>query len=317
MLTDTIKKLAIAPTPMAGLALGISSLGLCWQYAFPNILWVQYLGAAVAAMLLLILSAKFIAHGQLLADDLRHPVVGSVTPTFAMALMVVSVSVHDFFSLFGEALWLVAIVLHLSFLTVFIYHRAKDFQLSHMVPSWFIPPIGIIVAANTFPSLEYLALAKVILWFGIGCFLVMFPMMLYRIIFHGEIADPAKPTLAILAAPASLSLAGYLTVYNQPSPLVVALLLGIAVLMTGLIYLSFIKLLRLPFSPAYAAFTFPMVISALALFKVYQQFVAWDIKLEYSAQIYWLADIELVIATGMVGYVAYCYFQHFIVQRRL
>jgi tellurite resistance protein TehA-like permease len=35
-------------------------------------------------------------------------------------------------------------------------------------------------------------------------------------------------------------------------------LLGIAVLMTGIIYLAFIKLLRLPFSPGYAAFTFPL-----------------------------------------------------------
>ena len=52
--------------------------------------------------------------------------------------------------------------------------------------------------------------------------------------------------------------------------LLVAVLLGIAVLMTGIIYLAFIKLLRLPFSPGYAAFTFPLVIGATALFKVGQ-----------------------------------------------
>ncbi|MCW1889915.1 hypothetical protein OK016_13235 [Vibrio chagasii] len=32
--------------------------------------------------------------------------------------------------------------------------------------------------------------------------------------------------------------------------------------------MAFFKLLRLPFSPGYAAFTFPIVIGATALFKI-------------------------------------------------
>lgn len=74
----------------------------------------------------------------------------------------------------------------------------------------------------------------------------MLPMMIYRFIFTHEIPDAAKPTLAIMAAPASLSLAGYLTVVSEPSPVIVALLFGIAVLMTAIIYLAFTRLLRLP-----------------------------------------------------------------------
>jgi len=81
-----------------------------------------------------------------------------------------------------------------------------------------------------------------------ACYGLMLPLMLYRLIFSHEVPDAAKPTIAILAAPASLSLAGYLTVSQDPSLLLVAVLLGIAVLMTGIIYLAFIKLLRLPFS---------------------------------------------------------------------
>jgi len=80
-----------------------------------------------------------------------------------------------------------------------------------------------------------------------ACYGLMLPLMLYRLIFSHEVPDAAKPTIAILAAPASLSLAGYLTVSQDPSLLLVAVLLGIAVLMTGIIYLAFIKLLRLPF----------------------------------------------------------------------
>jgi tellurite resistance protein TehA-like permease len=140
---------------------------------------------------------------------------------------------------------------------------------------------------------------------------VMLPMMLYRIIFSHEIPDAAKPTLAILAAPASLSLAGYITVTSEPSPVVIGLLFGIAILMTAVIYLAFIQLLRLPFSPGYAAFTFPMVIGATALFKVAIWMETVGIEADYVQQVHWLAGFELIVATLVVGYVALRYLAHY------
>ena len=118
-----------------------------------------------------------------------------------------------------------------------------------MVPSWFVPPIGIIVADVSFsgnPVLEPVANATLV--FGLLVYAVMLPIMVYRLIFSHEVPDAAKPTIAIMAAPASLSLAGYLTVTASPSPVIIGLLFGIAVLMTFIIYMAFFKLLRLPFS---------------------------------------------------------------------
>lgn len=135
----------------------------------------------------------------------------------------------------------------------------------------------------------------------------MLPMMIYRFIFTHEIPDAAKPTLAIMAAPASLSLAGYLTVVSEPSPVIVALLFGIAVLMTAIIYLAFTRLLRLPFSPGYAAFTFPMVIGATALFKMAHWMENIGVAEYYVAQVHWLASLELIVATVVVSYVAIRY----------
>ena len=181
-----------------------------------------------------------------------------------------------------------------------------------MVPSWFVPPVGIIVADVAFPGGQFAALANGLLWFGMLCYGLMLPLMLYRLIFSHEVPDAAKPTIAILAAPASLSLAGYLTVSEEPSLLLVAVLLGIAVLMTGIIYLAFIKLLRLPFSPGYAAFTFPLVIGATALFMVSHLVEQWPQAAEYVEQIRLLAHFELGAATLIVGYVALRYLMFFL-----
>lgn len=308
MIKTAKAKVMGAPTPMAGLALGIASLGWCWENAAPFHGYAQWTGAAIASVLLVVLAVKFLLHNHLLREDLAHPVVGSVVPTFAMATMVVSSSLGHFFPLVGDMLWLVAVALHVVFLVSFIYHRAQQFELHHMVPSWFVPPVGIIVADVSFSGNPMLSqIAHGALLFGMLAYAVMLPMMIYRFMFTHEIPDAAKPTMAIMAAPASLSLAGYLTVTADPSPVIISVLFGIAVLMTAIIYLAFIKLLRLPFSPGYAAFTFPMVIGSTALFKLAVWMENVGVASKYVAQVHWLAGFELVIATIVVSYVALRY----------
>ncbi|EGQ9881736.1 TDT family transporter [Vibrio vulnificus] len=314
MIQRTKAKVMGAPTPMAGLALGIASLGWSWENLATLNGYGQWISAAIASGLLVILAVKFLFHRHLLQQDLAHPVVGSVVPTFAMGTMVVSNSIGHFSPLLGDTIWSVAVALHIVFLLSFVYHRAKDFELHHMVPSWFVPPVGIIVADVSFSGNPVLApVAHGALVFGMVAYAVMLPIMIYRFMFTHEVPDAAKPTMAIMAAPASLSLAGYLTVTAQPSPVIIALLFGIAVLMTAIIYLAFVKLLRLPFSPGYAAFTFPMVIGATALFKMANWMQHAGLGSHYVEQVRMLAGVELLVATVVVGYVAVQYFYNLVV----
>ncbi|WP_100551395.1 TDT family transporter [Caedibacter taeniospiralis] len=306
------------PTPMAGLALGISGLGWSADNALPTNNTLQITSAAIAFVLLLLVTAKFIIWPQKLRDDLAHPVVGSVVPTFAMALMIISNSINYFNHLAAELIWLFAVSIHLLFLATFIYHRMKEFKLHHMVPSWFVPPVGIIVADVAFPGGALQPLAIALLYFGLISYAILLPLMLYRIMFTHEIPDAAKPTIAIFAAPASLSLAGYLNVVRDPSPLIVMLLLGIAILMTVMIYLSFIKLMSLPFSPGFAAFTFPLAIGSTALFKTaHWAENALQLAPQTSSQIHYLAIFELMIAASVIGYVAWKYFYHLVLENIL
>lgn len=310
--------LRATPTPMAGLALGVASLGWCWEAFMPLQGRAQVAGAVLAAVLLTLLAAKFMRHPRLLREELAHPVVGSVLPTFAMATMVVSKAVGLAWSNAAVAIWLLAVAIHLVFLAVFAWHRMRAFRLHHMVPAWFVPPVGLIVADVSFPGPTWLMpLAQALLYFGLMMYAVMLPMMLYRLIFADHVPDAAKPTIAILAAPASLSLAGYLTVVPEPQPLLVALLASIAVLMTLLIYVAFFALLRLPFSPGYAAFTFPMVIGVTAQVKLAGWMSAHGMTAHDIAPVHLLSDIELAIATVVVGYVALRYAWHFLPRKRM
>lgn len=72
----------------------------------------------------------------------------------------------------------------------------------------------------------------------------MLPIMMYRIIFVEHLDDGRLPTFAIMAAPPSLCLVGYLTSFSNPSEVIIYILLPLAVFMTILVYVSFLEFLE-------------------------------------------------------------------------
>lgn len=307
------------PTPISGLTLGLAGICAYWSAVAPNTLIGEVI-LVVAALLILLLLAplvmKMVVYPNLLLDDLAHPTVGSVVPTLAMTLMLISATLDIFSTPLGSVLWLFAVVLHIGFFLVFSFSRLRDPDLNHIVPSWFVPPIGIVVACLTLPDMRFLLLAKILLFFGLIAYAIMLPVVLYRLSVGSLIEDARKPTLAILAAPASLTLSGYLTLEISPDPLLVTALFGIAVLMTISVYIMLLKLLKLPFSPAFAAFTFPLAISATALFKMSLWAEQTPLFMNYSKCLFAGSLAEGVIASAVIVYVLQHYLRFLLVQFR-
>lgn len=291
------------PTPLAGLALGIAALGASWELYSPHQGQAQLAGAALASGLLLAVLCKFVFNPLLLWRDLAHPVIGGVVPTFSMASMVISDALYSITPAVAGAIWLLAVALHLTFLLLFALHRIRKFELHHMAPSWFVPPVGIVSAALTCPP-HAIDLARHLMWFGLTSYCLLLPLMLYRLIFAKRLPRAARPILAILAAPANLCLAGYISIIDEPSILLLAVLGTVAQLMTLIIYMAFFQLLRLPFSATHAAFAFPVVISALAMLQLTGVLQALGAPPDVVGQIGWLATVQLGCASLMVLYVS-------------
>lgn len=289
------------PTPIAALALGLASLGWCWDNRLQLHGRLQIVAALLALCLLSLLLLKFYKNPSLFKQDLAHPIVGSVLPTAAMALMLVAAALPHSLAL---PLWCLAVLLHLGLLSGFVWQRLRHWQFDHLIPGWFVPPIGIVTAVVTSPLPSSHFLPSLLFWFGLAMYVLMLPVMLYRLLFAGSLPTAAQPSLAVLAAPASLCLTGYLSFSSTPAPALVLGLLVLALLMTTLIYGLLPRLLRLPFSPAFAALTFPLVIGATALFKVTALLQQWQWR-ELASLIHKIAYVELVIATAVCSYVAW------------
>lgn len=293
-----MKHLSAYPTPIGGLCLGLAGLGALWG-TITKSNSVTLAITTFAALLLLPLLYKFITMPVLLLNDLRHPTVGSVVPTLAMTLMLISHALAPYHPL-AIAMWLLACGLHVFFLLTFAYHRLRDWHLQHMVPSWYVPPIGIVVAALTVTTTSLHIIGVIFVYFGLVNYGIMLPIMLYRLIQLDRVEPDRKATLAVLAAPPSLVLAGYLTAVHHPHPAVVAGLLTVALLMTTVVYMLIWKIAQQDFNPGFSAFTFPLVISATATTKACMFF-------NNNFWLHLVAQTEIAVATMIVVLVTYLY----------
>lgn len=295
-----INNLTNLPVAVSGLALGMAGLGNVLGLEIHS--GLRLVCAVLSAIILLLVLIKKLAHPKLLWNEISHPVLGSFVPAFDMCLMVIADLITNYSLIIGQILWYTAIIFHLFFAISFLYFRIKDFDLNHILPSWFVPPVGIVVACVTGSHMGAPLLVHTIFYIGCILYLGILPVMLYRLIFGDRIQDNQLPAFAIMGAPASLCLAGYLTAFTNPHPQIVGFLLAVSLMMTSLVYISMIRInsLRISFIPIYASFTFPLAIGSTALLK-YAAFIG----INSEAGKFWhsIAHVEMIIATLVILWV--------------
>ncbi len=252
------------PAPLAGLGLGLACLGSVTLNF--NILLGNILGG-LATLVLGIFLSKIVMNFSAFKQDLKHPVFSSVVPTFSMGMMIIATYLGRINYEIGRIVWLVAVVLHGLLLINFLSNILRDFNFQNIDPSYFIPPVGIVVACVSGGMFNFPILCEIIFYFGFISYIITLILIFIRLAM-GNIPSPKKPTLAILAAPASLCLAGCLSLNSVLNPIFIYILVPLSIAMTIAVYVMFFKLLRIPFNPGYSAYTFPLAISAVAMLKL-------------------------------------------------
>ncbi len=255
---NRIKKV---PVPLCGVALGFAALGnLLQSYSEA----VRYVCGGTAVILLVLILLKLIYFSKLVAEDLKNPVMASVSGTFPMALMLLSTYVAPFAGLAAHVLWIIAIALHVALMIYFTVRFLFHLKLKEVHASYFIVYVGIVVAAVTAPVYDQLLVGEAAFWFGLVSLVALLVLVSVRYIRCGEVPDGAKPLFCIYAAPASLCIVGYIQSVNPKSYALLMILYGAACLLYVVAFVRLLFCLKLPFYPSFAAFTFPFVISAIA-----------------------------------------------------
>lgn len=283
------------PLPIVGLMLALAALGnlvLSYGNIYRNIF------GCISAIILLFVLLKIVKYPKDIKNDLNNPVVASVFPTLSMGIMLLSTYLPS--KSLGYIVWLIGLGLHIGLIIWFSAKYLLAFNIKKVFPSWYIVYVGIVVASVTAPAFNKASIGQVCFWFGFVSYLVLLPIVLYRVFKVKEIPEPASPTIAILSAPASLCLAGYMNSFQEKNMAIVWLLLILSQLTLFFVLSKLPGLLRLRFYPSYSAFTFPLVISGISL-KLTNGFL---INTGNTISFFkYLIKFEEIIAVAMVLYV--------------
>lgn len=291
---NAIKKV---PVPLSGVMLGLAALGNLLQSYSEG---VRYFCGILAGLLLILLVLKLILFPGMIKEDMKNPIMASVAATFPMALMLLSTYVKPFIGNAAFVIWILAILLHIAIIVYFTVTFIVKLQMPKVFASYYIVYVGIAVAAVTAPAFGRLTIGAAAFWFGLISLVVLLILITYRYINFKEIPEPAKPLICIYAAPASLCIAGYTQSVETKS---YGLLIGLMIVAAILYVFSLVKAvtyLKLPFYPSYASFTFPFVISAIAMKQASACLMNMGRPISFLSGV---VTIETVIAVLFVAYV--------------
>lgn len=303
---EIIKKV---PLPLCGVMLGTAAFGNLLQSYSETIRQVCGL---FAAFLLLLLLAKLILFPQMVKEDMKNPIMASVSGTFSMALMILSTYIKPFVGPAAFYIWLFAILLHVLLIVYFTVTFLMKLDMKKVFASYYIVYVGIAVAAITAPAYERTDIGTAAFWFGLVSLILLLVLVTYRYATVKMVPDPAKPLICIYAAPASLCLAGYVQSVTPKSFGFLMALFIVALILYIFALIQAVQCLKMPFFPSYAAFTFPFVISAIAA----KQTMACAAKLGQPLPVLsGLVLVETVIAAVLVIY-TYVRFMMFVFKKQ-
>lgn len=292
-----MKKLIQAvPIPLAGVMLGCAALGNLLQSRAEAL---RSAFGIIAGAILLLLLLKLILFFPDVKKDLQNPILASVAATFPMGVMLLSVYAKPFLGTAAQVIWYAAIALHVALIVYFTVKFIVKLDLSKVFASCFIVYVGIAAASITAPAYEAAWLGEILFWFAFASLLLLLALVGYRYLKLKAVPEPAQPLFCIFAAPASLCLAGYIQSAAQKLPWLLILQIALSLGLYLLVLVNLPRLLKLKFYPSYAAFTFPFVISAIAV----RQATAVLAKLGTPAP--WLGYVAIaqeIIAAALVVY---------------
>lgn len=235
---------------------------LSQQYEF----YLFSICALISTALIVLFTLRAIIDFKGIVNDIQNPVLFGVLPTYCMALMILSTYAKIYIGDLAVGIWTFALILSFVMMFFFVKKFVLHFDVNKVFPSWFVIFVGYGVACVVAPTLGVTDIGRIVFWLCFIGYLIMLPTILYRLIKVGNIPEPVIPNIAIFASPAALCLVAYVAVYGSSVNAVLMAVLTVMTLTSYFIILAYLpKMMKRKFYPSYAAFTFPLVISMVAV----------------------------------------------------
>jgi Tellurite resistance protein and related permeases len=310
-ITQSLKEpIRIIPIPILGLLLGIISAGNMLS-GYGNIF--KILAVLTFSFMALMIISKIVIYTDVIIKEFENPVVAAISSTFPMAIVVLSSYIYPISSFVACIICGLAILMHVILIIYYTIKHLPNFNIQQALPSLFVIYGGIAIFSVVSPIFNAAWIGQISFWFGFAIYLFLLPVISYNVIIIKSIPKPLLPTTAIFAAPASLCLTGYLNSFQEKNMLVIWFLASLSITMFFIVLFSMPKMMKNTFLPSYSSFTFPFVISAIAMktLSIFLISIGLEIViLKYLIYFQEFLALFLVIYV-LVKYIAFLFFNNY------
>lgn len=295
-----IERLERFPVPVLPTMVG--ALTLSNVFSGMGYSWVRHLTMWAATLVLLVYIVKIVCYPKVCVNEYKTVVPSSLYAGFTMVMMILGSYYFDFVPALGKGLWTAAIVIHAAHILIFTYRNviAKR-DVNTFVPSWFVTYNGIMVSCVVGGAMNAAGVLKYIVYYGIAVYLVIIPIMIWRLL-KVEVKAPVYHTQAVVLAPCSLCVVSVLNVLENPAPALIYFLYACVLASLLFIVVKLPQFFSFPFAPGYAGLTFPMCIGIVATNKM-AGFVTAQGNEALGGMLTQLGGIQIYLTTFIVGYV--------------
>ena len=220
-------------------------------------------------------------------------------------------------TIIGTITLIMSFLFHIFILCFFFYFSFNKRNLLKNYVYWTVPLVSLIVSSivsSNFPT-EILPniLFQIIWYFGVVVFIIFLPYIFYKITFDDNLEKDKIPTIAILAAPSSITLLGFVNVFTingQPivgysESFVVSIILLLVMISFSFwlfLLLTLFKIFQTKFNSTYSSLALPSTISPIAMFYSHIFFRSYGTSEAISNLFLAIAIIQAIFAAVIMVY---------------
>lgn len=295
-----LERLERMPVPVLPTMVGVLTLSNVLNgFGFA---WIRHISMWAAVIVMLLYIVKIVKYPATCKKEYDTTVPCSLYAGFTMVLMILGSYFFDFVPALGKGIWAVGLAIHAVHILVFTYKNViQKRDINTFVPSWFVTYNGIMVSCVVGGAMNAAGILKYVVYYGIIIYLVIIPIMIWRLM-KVEVKAPVYHTMAVVLAPCSLCVVSYLNVIKEPNGILLSFLYICVLASLAFIVIKLPKFFAFPFAPGFAGMTFPMAIGIVASTKM-AGYLAGIGNESLAAVVTQISGFQIYLTTMIVGYV--------------
>ena len=266
------------PVALFTSVMGLAGLTLCWMRASQEAHWIapevvlvlQVISTIVFVALFVGFILKTILFTERVKLEVKNPDALSFFSTIPIGMVLIATLWAPTLPLISHILWMLGaagmLIVTLAIFNSWLSH--SHYNVTHLCPPWFIPVVGNVLIPFAGVHFGYVQMSWFFFSIGLIFWIMMMAMMLNRLFFLEPLPTRLRPTLYILIAPPALIFIAYLALNDRQVDTFARILYNTALFVTMLLAINTPQFLRVPFSLAGWAYSFPLAALTVASFEM-------------------------------------------------